>query len=220
MARIVFVLAVLVGFTALFVAAAPTDCEDGSRYDGNVQTLANGDSGWTCSGDRFGAVRVDNGTATRTVVTIQSTENYISTLQHFLTGYVCPVILHRYGIGCFYDAEAAAVASMLNSAEFDEDAVHTYPGQVGLCFYITDEVQIQGLRSPASTVALAVRNGHYNRCTVSQYTVRTFLATIWLGVAFLLPILAGVGLALAYILGIGPVAVVLSVLGAICGCKK
>jgi len=216
----VLVFSALVGCIALLAAAAPTDCEAGSHYDGNVRTLANGDSAWTCSRARFAAIRIDNGTVTLTVVTVKSTETHISGLQHFLTGYVCPVVLHRINTECFLAAERAAAASMLNSADFDHDASHTYPGQVGLCFSTTDDVQITGLQPAASAVALAIRNGRYGECTVSEYTRRTFLSTIWLGVTFLLPILAGIGLSFAYLAGILPVGIALGIVGVVCGCKK
>jgi hypothetical protein len=194
-------------------AAALTECDYGTSYDGNLRTLADGRTAWTCSRHRFAALRVDNGSATVTAATISSGEGRITVLQHMLTGYVCPVVLHNIDADCFKRAERAAFAGLLQASALDATSNHTYPGQPGLCFATTDTVRVNGLTPEASLVALAARNGQYGACSVSEYTRRTFVSSIWVGVTFLLPTLAGIGLTLATVAGLLPYVL----LGGVCG---
>lgn len=193
--------------------AALTECDPGTSYDGNLRVLADGRSAWTCSRGRYAALRVDDGTATATAANLASGEGRITVLQHMLTGYVCPVVLHNIDTTCFERAERVALASVLSSAALDAANNHSYPGQPGLCFATTDLVHVNGLTPEASLVALAARNGQYGACSVSEYTRRTFLAAMWVGVAFLLALVASIGITLATVVGLLPYVAI----GGVCG---
>lgn len=137
-----------------------------------------------------------------------------------ITGYVCPIILHKYGIDCFEASEAVAMRSMLppvNSSaaalanRFDGgDAV--YQGLPGVCFWTTDTVLFKGLTPEASVSALASRLGNIGRCGVVHITQRTYMSSMWLGLTVLVPAVASISIVLSWIVGFLPY-VVCSVVG-------
>lgn len=202
------------------VSAAPFDPSDlplGNPAGGgcSAQSLTDGSVLTLCEGTRNAQLYITNGSdPSRLLATSSSDEVELPTSFRMLTGYMCSIILHNndYGQKCFDSAEASGLRSLLpgegNPLRTDvfsgSNMGSTVVGQIGTCFPFTDRVSYTGLTPQAELLALESRNGKVMECDLTEFTPRVFMSAMWIGIAYIVPVVLVMGIAFSFIIGAAP----------------